>query len=348
VNDLASTFLRQADICRQMHSPVYASLLTHSAEDLAEGGAVATLVAGWQGHPVLDNLPLRWMGALHELALAGRAPDLARQFPSTGGRFDPEEAWPAALRIAKERADEVRPLLADGIQTNEVMRCCALAPGALRFAAEHGLPLRLLEIGASAGLNLCMDRYRYQLGERSLGPPEAELLLSTEWRGAAAPTGELEVAERKGCDLEPIDVRDPARRRRLLSFVWPDQSERRARLEQALAIVAPDPPALARRSAGDWLAEVLVEPRPGLASLLFQSVMWWYVPEAERTRIVGLVESAGGQASAQAPLGWLRMEPPGTEHCELRLRSWPGGHDRLLARVHFHGRWVEWLDEERP
>jgi hypothetical protein len=71
--------------------------------------------------------------------------------------------------------------------------------------------------------------------------------------------------------------------------------------------------------------------------------MWMYVPEAERQRIRALVEAAGARATAAAPLAWLRMEGVGYEHCEIRLRSWPGGEDALLGRCHYHGNWVEWL-----
>jgi hypothetical protein len=71
--------------------------------------------------------------------------------------------------------------------------------------------------------------------------------------------------------------------------------------------------------------------------------MWLYVPQDERQRITASMEEAGTRASAIRPLAWLRLEPPDFEICELRLRLWPGGSDRLLARSHPHGAWVEWL-----
>lgn len=327
-----------------MGSPLYAALLERSADDLDAAGPVADLVADWQGHAFLDNLPIRWVGALHFLALSGRAPELAAQLPSTGGRFEEDAAWSIVREFAATRSAELRPLLDDCIQTNEVHRCCALYPGALHFARRAGRRLHLLEIGSSAGLNLCMDRYRYQLGDVAIGPADASLELRAEWRGRPPPVGTLSVAGRRGCDVTPVDLSDPVRRLRLLSFVWPDQHDRRERLERALAAVGDDPPQVDQARAGSWLEEQLAAPRPDLATLVFHSVMWMYVPAEERSRIREVVEEAGERAEATAPLGWLRMEPPSTEYCEVRLRSWPGGEDELLGRAHFHGSWVEWLE----
>ncbi len=342
--EIAEVFQGQAAICRELGSPLYGELLERSWRNLLAGGPVARLVEGWEGQPFLDNLPLRWAGALHYLALAGRAPELAELLPSTGGRFDAEAAWAVAQRLAEERAGEIRPLLTECIQTNEVQRRCGLLPGLLVFAAAHAQPLRLLEIGSSAGLNLCMDRYRIELGGTAMGPEESPLRLAPEWRGEPAPPSPgYRIAERVGCDLAPIDLRDPDRRLRLLSFVWPDQDERLERLRRGLEAVAPDPPRVEQARAEAWLAEQLAKPAPDRATLLFHSVMWWYLPEAERSAVTACIEAAGSRATTRAPFGWLRMEPPGTEFCELRLRTWPGASERLLARVHFHGTWVEWL-----
>jgi len=343
--DIAESMRGQARTCEEMGSPIYAALLEHSADDVEGGGPIAALLDDWEGHSVLDIDSLRWMGALHYLALGGQAPDLAEQFPSTGGRFRPDQAFEIARRLAREQADLLRPLLQEGVQTNEVRRCCALYPGALRFAAMSRHPLRLLEIGSSAGLNLCMDRYRYLLGDTPRGDPDSGLLLSCEWRGEPPPDGRLHVVSRRGCDLDPFDLTRDTQRLRLQSFVWPDQAERRERLARALAIVSPDPPEVTRARAGEWLEPRLGASEPGQATLLFHSVMWWYVPEAERTHITEVVEAAGRAASDETPLGWLRMESTGPDACELRLRSWPGNAERRLARVHHHGAWIEWNEE---
>ena len=327
-----------------MGSPLYADWLVRCADDFAAGGRVAEIVAGWSGHPVLDNLPLRLLGAAHYLALTGDAPALAAHLPSLGGRFVPEPAWRALEEVFTREAGRLRGLLGDQIQTNEVRRCCALVGGFLALARERGLPLELLEIGASAGLNQCFDRYRYALGALRFGPADAPFTLACEWRGAPLDTrGPLAVASRAGCDVAPIDLRDRAARLRLESFFWPDQLERLTLLRAACSAALAAGVAIERARAADWLAQRLATPAPGRTRAVFHSVMWMYVPEAERQRIGALLEEAGTRATHEAPFAWLRMEGVNYDHCEIRLRSWPGGEDRLLGRCHYHGAWVEWL-----
>jgi hypothetical protein len=339
-----AAFRRQGEVCGQMGSALYAGLLARCADDYAASGAVARAVDGWRGHPVLDNLPLRLLGAAHFLALCGEAPALAACFPSTGGRFAPEPAWRALHALLAEQRERIRGHLDEQVQTNEVRRCCALLPGFLAVAREWRHPLALLEIGASAGLNQCFDRYRYALGDARYGPAEARLTLRCEWRGAPFdPRGALRVASRAGCDLSPIDLEDRRARLRLESFFWPDQTERLALLRAACACVRDAGVKIERMRAGDWLARELAAPAPERTRVVFHSVMWMYVPAEERRRIGALLEAAGAASPASAPLAWLRVEGVGYEHCEIRLRTWPGGEDRLLGRAHYHGTWVEWL-----
>jgi hypothetical protein len=346
--EIERAFRRQGRLCGEMGSAVYADWLSRCADDYAAGGAVARLAAGWQGHPVLDNLPLRLLGAAHFLALAGDAPELAAFLPSAGGRFEPAPAWQALQQVFERCAGRIRAHLGEQIQTNEVRRCCALLGGFLALAREHGLPLALREIGASAGLNLCFDRHRYALGEARFGPEDAAVALDCEWRGAKPDlSGKLRVASRAGCDVAPIDLRDRAARLRLESFFWPDQTERLARLRAACDTALAAGVAVERMRAGDWLARELAAPAPGVATVVFHSVMWMYVPAEERERIGRLLEEAGARARADAPLAWLRMEGVSFEHCEIRLRVWPSGEERLLGRCHYHGAWVEWLAEAR-
>lgn len=342
--EIEASFRRQAEVCGQMGSAIYRDLVGRCADDLAAGGIVARLVDGWPGHPVLDALPIRLLGAAHLLALRGDAPALAARLPSTGGRYEAEPAWRALLALFEAHAPEVRERLGEQIQTNEVRRCCALLGGFLALARAFPWPLRLLEIGASAGLNQCFDRYRYELGPARWGPEEAELVLDTDWRGAPLDSrAPLAVASRAGCDVAPIDVRDSGARLRLASFFWPDQTDRLARLRAACDVAARIGPRIERARAGDWLERELASPAPGRTTVLFQSVMWWYVPADERARIDARVRAAGERAGPEAPLAWLRMESPGFEFCEVKLLAWPGGEDRLLARAHHHAAWVEWL-----
>lgn len=340
---LVEAFRSQARGCKLVGSVLYEALLERAADDIARGGVFADAVADYRGQPMLDALPLRILGRAHALVLAGDAPELARFYPSAGGTVDVDGAWRALVALVGARLDLFRAAATSWrVQTNEVRRSAVLLPGFLRVAARTGLPLRLREIGASAGLNQGFDRYRYELGPHRWGDPASPLLITTEWQGGAPDLGApLRIAERRGCDVAPIDLGDPAERVKLQSFLWPEQLDRLERLRLAIELLAADPPSIEATAAGDWVARE-VQPVRGTATVLFHSVVWWYIPEAERDRIAASMEDAGKRATSDAPLAWLRMEGAKLEEAELRVRLWPGGDDVLLAAVHWHGAWVRW------
>lgn len=352
-------FRLQAQFSAEFGSPLYGELLRRCADDIAQGGALARLLDGWEGKPMPDALPMRLFGAVHRLVLDGAAPALAAHYATVGGTPRWPDAWEAFRDVIAAHAAVIRPELDRQVQTNEVRRSAAMLGGFLAVAAATGLPLRLLEIGCSAGLNLRWDRYRYELlACAAQEPPAADapvvqrwgaagaaMTVRTGWHGpTAALAGAARVATRAGCDLAPIDVADPEQARRLEAFIWGDQPERLAQLRAAIAAARRDPPRLVRCSAADWLAEQLAAPAAGLATVVFHSVMWWYLSEPERERVTALIEDAGARATAAAPLAWMRFDLFGAARYEVQLRTWPGGGFRRLAFACPHGRWVEWVD----
>lgn len=341
--EILDTFRAQVDGCRKAGSELTARLMERCVAELEAEGPLARLLADWQGQPLLDALPQRVLGAVQGLVLEGRAPELARHYPSLGGTPVWPDAADAFARVIERHAGEIRPRLDAQVQTNEVRRCAALLGGFLAAARRAALPLRLLEIGSSAGLNLFWDRYRYTLGPHRWGDPDAAVLLDAEWSGPPPDLlAPVRVASRQGCDLYPLDVRDPAQLRRIESFLWADQTDRHRLLHAAAAALPAEGAPLERIGACEFLQRELATPARGVATVFFHSNMWWYLSQADREEVTRCVEAAGAAASAEAPLFWLRMEAPKVAYCEVRLRAWPGGEDRFLARTHHHGRWVEW------
>lgn len=281
------------------------------------------------------------MGAVHRLVLRGDAPALAARYSSVGG--EPDDPWPPFLATLAANAEELRELVEDPVQTNEPARCSALLGGFLEVARATGLPLRLLEVGASAGLNLRFDRYRYQLGARSWGPNTSPVRLRAALAGEPPLDARVDVASRSGCDARPVDPTTDAGRLTLMSYVWPDQVERLARLAAACAVAADVEVDLVQASAVPWTTEQLAATAPRTATVLFHSIVMQYLTAEERGAFEAAVREAGDRASEAAPLAWLRMEPDDWEATQVRLTMWPGSGDRKLARAGYHGDPVDWL-----
>jgi hypothetical protein len=334
---------KQAQWCQRLGSPLYAHLLEHCAEEYeGGGGALRDLLQPYSAEPPGLSLPLRLMGAVHRLVLEHKAPELARYYPSAGGWVDLDAAWDAFLSVVRENTSQLHPLLARPVQTNDAGRSGSLLGGFFLVAQQTGLPLRLLEIGASAGLNLCWDRYRYEWNSGNWGDPDSPVRLTDVFRSGTPPVPPaLQVATRAGCDLDPLDVCDPAARLTLLAYTWPDQVERINRLEAAISIARKVPYHVEQAGAADWLPSQLDEPAPGTATVVFHSIVWPYLSSAERERVTALIEDAGRRATPSAPLAWLRMEP-GSGEAEVRLRIDPGLAEQVIATTSFHTPAVVW------
>jgi hypothetical protein len=338
---VAELLAEQAFWCGRLGSPLYADLLEHAADDSRSGGPVWRVLEPHADDPKDSMLALRLMGAVHRLVLQGEAPALRRQYPSAGGRPS-EGAWEAFRATVEQHAASLPDTMRRPVQTNEVGRSAALLGGFLTIAIETALPLRLLEIGASAGLNLRWDRYRYDTPSGSWGDPASPVLLRGFLAGGRLPLdASVEVLERRGCDARPVDPTTEDGRLTLQSFVWPDQLARIDQLRGALTIARAMPASVDREDAGAWL-EARLRPAPGSAAVVYHSVVWQYLGMEGRERVRSAIEASGARAESEAPVAWLRMEAGG-EEVEVRMTSWPGGDDRLLATAGWHGREVRWL-----
>jgi hypothetical protein len=334
--DLPARLRLQAGHCRGLGSPLYAGLLERAAEDAEAGGPVAELLHGHERDPEDSMLALRLMGAVHRRVLEGALPELERYYRGDVAGGEGDGAWSAFHRAVATDAEALRPLLDRPVQTNEVGRCAALLPGFLAVARETGLPLRLLEVGASGGLNLRWDRYRYEAAGFSWGEKGSPVRLRFELEGEPPATAPVPVAERSGCDRSPIDPTGEEGRLTLLSYLWPDQKNRLERVRAALQLATEVAVEVERAGAADWVRRRLAEPAEGVATVIFHSIVMQYLPADERREFERLVAEAGARATAAAPLAWLRMEPAG-QRAAVELMTWPGGEERLLARASYHG-----------
>ena len=345
----------QAAGCAAFGSPLYGHLLAAAADDVDRGGPVWDVLAPHAADPGGSALALRLMGATHRLALTGLAPELAARYPSTGGDGDAGAAWAAWYALVRDQPALLAPHITRAVQTNEVGRVGALLGGFLDVARTTGLPLRVLEVGSSAGLNLRWDQFRVRCGPDAWGPVGSPVDLGDPFSGDVTPLlspPAVTIAERRGCDVNPLDPTSDEGRLTLLSFVWPDQTRRFANLAAACDVAREVPATVDRASGDEWVAARLSERRTGTATVVFHSIMLQYMTPAARAGLRATIEAAGARATDAAPLAWLHLEPRDTLASEMvvRLRQWPAkrgateARERLLATAHPHGVWVRWSD----
>ncbi len=340
----------QAEGCRALGSTLYHHLLSMAAEDALAGGPVWDVMSGSANPRRRDATGLRLMAAVHRLVLLREAPRLACFYPSVGGTADLDEAWPAFRALLAERGDEVRKLAALPCQTNEVGRAGLLLPGFLRVARETGLPLRLLEIGSSAGLQLRWDAFFFDMGYGTWGEPSSPVQLYGAWEGPPVDLDvAVEIVERRGCDPRPVDPTTPEGRLTLTASVWADQVGRFESLRGALELAGRIPARVDTARAGDWLPQRLAEAAPGVATVVFHTIVLQYLAPAELLTVRETLSEAGARATPEAPLAWLFFEPEDPETMSLdmpyvvELQTWPGGTRRRLAVASPHGASIRWL-----
>lgn len=335
-----TAFRDQARACRMLDLPLTATLCDMLAEALQpDQGAVARRVLDWTGDPSVraDSLPLRLCGALHALVLTGADPALAAAYRAGAPDVD--------LLLSALAAHQALVLewLESPPQTNEVARSAAIIAAARFATAQIGLPIRALELGASAGLNLNFHRYHFEIKNKKQSSSSHftdGVILSPDWSGEV-PEAQIEVAEAEGVDLRPLDPRKDGLR--LLAYCWADQTARMGRLRAALTIAENHPPRVTAGDAAAWLQKRLEKPSPGRLTMVFHTVAWQYFPPATQADCEAALQAAGDAARPDTPLAHFAMETDGGDGAALTMRLWNGGAQCWsLGRADFHGRWIDW------
>lgn len=324
-------------------APITARVCRAIAEAIDDTSVTGTRVANWQGDYIADAVPLRMVAPFHFLFRERRCPAIDPLF--RGETTDDV----AAIRAAIVQHDsEIARWLDGPPQTNEAGRSATFMAALLNLSEKFGHPFELLEIGSSAGLNLLIDRYHYNLGGILVGPAASPIAIEPEWRGPPPPNVQVDIASVRGSDIAPIDLGDPAAAERLLAYVWVDQKDRLDRIETAIAMAQAQMPTLEQADAADFVEASLREPQAANTTrVLMHSIVWQYLPAGTQARITFAMNTAGAVATPDRPLAWIAFEADRTvsQHT-VRLRVWPGDTDILLAKAHPHAGWIEWLAQE--
>ena len=239
--------------------------------------------------------------------------------------------WPAVAAEALVRAT----------QTNDPRRLTAIMP----ILASIGPRLALIEVGASAGLCLYPDRYSYDYSGRRVDPADgpSPVLLSADTTGQVPlPKHPPEIVWRAGLDLNPLDVADPEDARWLDTLVWPEQTERRRRLDAAMSIVRRDPPLLVAGDAAVDLAALVALAPQGVPLVIVSPAVLVYLAPQQRTAFADAVTGLGRWISLDGVGVLPRVDAllPGTPVPGDFTVSLDG---RPVARCGAHGQTLDWL-----
>jgi len=342
---IANAFTHQAAACRVLGSPFTALLLEMIADKGLPQSRFAERIAAWPGDVTSngDSVPLRTASAFHQLVLRELDRGLMGLYPPATGWTDDARIADALATAVGAHDDFLYHCLDSPPQTNEIRRCNAIYPALCHIASRTGLPLQLSELGASAGLNLLVEHYSYKFADSVFGHPDSPVKLAPEWKGTLPPLLDVEIVERRGCDLRPFDLLSDDDRIRLQSYIWPDQADRMDRLRAAMEMSKQHDCHVDRSDAAEWVAARLENRQGNCAHVVYHTIAWQYFPDAVKAQATGSIEAAGRRATEKTPLFWLSMEADGKHPgASLRQVRWPRGEANELARVDFHGRWIDW------
>lgn len=335
---LRDALRHQAGSNRHLGSPFTARVLDLLAERIQPGTPLTDRMFNWPGEigPRGHSVPLRLLAGLHALVLTGACPALKAKYPPNPAPAD-ASLWAAIQGALNDHTALLDQWLDNPPQTNEVRRAAVLIAAGHWLAARYDLPIRMYELGASAGLNLMWDRFALVLPDGQIGPPDPVITLTPDWRGDL-PTGKVPtIIDRRGVDLMPMNAHEPDDALRLISYLWSDQPERLLHTRAVMDVLE------ARVDAGDaadWLEDQLITVTPDHLTLVYHTIAWQYFPPQTQSRCQAAIETA----AQHGPVAHLAMEADDQfgKGAALHLTLWPEGHTLTLGRVDFHGRWVDW------
>jgi hypothetical protein len=252
--------------------------------------------------------------------------------------------------LIDRRGHEIRDVMRRRrTQTNEVGRCAVLLP-----ALPPG-PLALVEVGASAGLCLLVERFCYQYGSTRIGDASSPVQLRCATTGPVPLTASTpHVVWRRGLDASPLDVRDDDAVRWLQACVWPDHPERRQRLDGAISLARAHPVVVSPGDLVGDLPAILADAPMDARLVVFHSAVFTYV-DADRRRAFAEILA---DVSKRRDVVWISNEAPGLVHDMpesapitrdyrflLARTQFSSGRrrDELLALAHPHGGEITWL-----
>lgn len=311
--------------------------------------------------PVEQRRPVLWCAALHLVCRRNPTDPLAAFMPTITTHPRPPEDLrvtdlEAFARRHREALSEV--MSTRRTQTNEVGRSAVVMPVLAQVSREMCMPLALLDVGSSAGLNLLFDQYSYAYdpGPRLEGAPQAPVLHCGTRGDPPLPTTIPTVSARRGLDIAPIDLTEPQEADWLRACVWADQTDRARLLDAALELASATPPEVYHGDASVDLSAHLRALEPHGHIVVLTSWVLSYLSQSQRTAFLAACEQWG----AHHDLTWVALEAPQDlaplpiqvvndrrSLTHIVTRTWRSGdvRQRTWGTAHPHGYWMHWAPQ---
>jgi hypothetical protein len=358
---LAQAYRRFAEADRSDASPLYRRIALALSESDQALRAIEAV-------PARKRNPAVILAALHDLALAGRAPALAAAYASAADGGDGGDcgggdgaAGGAAIDTLLRMTDAIADIaVRRPVRADETGRYAVLYPAITEAARRAGADaVGLIDLGCSAGLNLNVDRVGITYSDGpSLGDPSSPVQQSSSIvHDRPLPTRAMpEVVARIGVDLDPVDVTEADDARWLRACLPPDQPERRARLDAEMALAATAPRLLLRGDPVQLLPDAIASVPAGVLPVVTTTwALSQFSLEARQRFLRRLEEAATGRAVA-----WVSAEGVGVAPTVPTLGDRPAsGHSIIglalfgrsarpaeaIARCWSRGRFLAWLTD---
>ncbi|WP_368408807.1 DUF2332 domain-containing protein [Haloarchaeobius amylolyticus] len=336
--DLPDAFRALADWAADS-SPLYETICRGIAED-------QTLLDLAEEVPPDRWAPHIMLSAVHYLLLNGADHTLARFYPSlTDSPEDPGAAYPNFRNFCVTHADDLIPLLRHRrTQTNAVSRCAGLYPAFCYIDHQTSMPLGLLELGTSAGLNLNWNRYAYGYDSEWFGTTDSNVTVQSSVRSGSPPLQQSPPAvnTRLGIDLNPLDPTDSSDAAWLRALVWPEHTERLDLLDAALEQTQTDPPRVVADDAVETLVNHATSMPDDETLVIYHTAFLYQLSEDQRNTLHQALATIG----ERRPVWWLSGdgETDSSGTFGLELTRFPDGDSVQLGQYEQHGRWIDWCD----
>ncbi len=359
VDDLEQLTRRFVDFAQTARgrAPLYAMLSTRLADEPERLRPLMVAVAE-------QRTPVLFFAAIHLSLLNQPDHPLATHYATLGGRsprdqVESDVAWVDFVDLVRRRRVDIESTIRDRrIQTNEIGRCALFRPAIATLPSQQ--PIRLIELGAAAGLNLALDQYRIRYSSGGEQGPTSDVVLECELRGEQ-PLFEpiAAITERIGFDDAPLDLESAHDRMWLRACIWSDEPERLERLNRAIEITSAQSVTLHRRDLRIDPLAILREAVPaseGTTPVIITSWTLAYLDDDAQRGVIAAIDQVGREhhdliwvsfehLQAVPALGEMSPEVPADERAStLQLSHWESGErtTHQLARCHPHGHWMQW------